>query len=407
MAIKVCDSIMGSGKTTCAINYINQHDEKFVYLTPYLLEVKRIRDDCKGKNFVSPEDYNGAGKLTNLHYLLGKGCNVSSTHALFTYYNDTTIDLIREGEYTLIMDEVFNVLKPLDIKKSDIDILFKSGCICMAEDGEHVKWLNDTYEKKASFEEVMATAKTNNLIYYKDMMMFWEFPLDIFKAFKDVYILTYLFDAQIQKYYYDMSNIEFIKIGIDLIDGKFQFGDKPYYPDSVRLLKDKVHILEHKKMNLIGEGEYSLSSSWYKRNKRVSEKPLLCKLKKNLNNYFKNIVPCNQSQLMWTTFKEYIREITGKGYAKSFVFCNIRATNDLRLKTVLAYCINVYFNPVMKNYFFDHGVSIKEDEYALSELIQWVWRSAIRDNDEISIYIPSKRMRDLLTNWLDELANTK
>lgn len=35
-------------------------------------------------------------------------------------------------------------------------------------------------------------------------------------------------------------------------------------------------------------------------------------------------------------------------------------------------------------------------------MIQWIWRSAIRNGEEISLYLPSKRMRDLLTEWIEK-----
>ena len=41
-----------------------------------------------------------------------------------------------------------------------------------------------------------------------------------------------------------------------------------------------------------------------------------------------------------------------------------------------------------------------EDKFALSELVQFVFRSAIRNNKPIDVYIPSKRMRDLFEEWL-------
>ena len=46
-----------------------------------------------------------------------------------------------------------------------------------------------------------------------------------------------------------------------------------------------------------------------------------------------------------------------------------------------------------------------DDEYALSEMIQWIWRSAIRDGKEIWVYIPSRRMRELLKKWLLDLSS--
>ena len=48
------------------------------------------------------------------------------------------------------------------------------------------------------------------------------------------------------------------------------------------------------------------------------------------------------------------------------------------------------------------GVSVDEDTWALSELIQWIFRSAIRENNEINVYIPSERMRNLLIEWLNK-----
>ena len=39
--------------------------------------------------------------------------------------------------------------------------------------------------------------------------------------------------------------------------------------------------------------------------------------------------------------------------------------------------------------------------YALSEMIQWIFRSRIRNNEDINIYIPSSRMRNLLIEFLE------
>ena len=81
--------------------------------------------------------------------------------------------------------------------------------------------------------------------------------------------------------------------------------------------------------------------------------------------------------------------------------CNARATNEYKHKKNLAYCINVFNNPVLNSFFINKGVTIDEDTYALSELIQWVFRSQLRDNKPINIYIPSERMRNLFIDWLN------
>ena len=41
------------------------------------------------------------------------------------------------------------------------------------------------------------------------------------------------------------------------------------------------------------------------------------------------------------------------------------------------------------------------DAYALSEMIQFICRSRVRRGEPIYCYIPSKRMRELLIDWLN------
>ena len=64
--------------------------------------------------------------------------------------------------------------------------------------------------------------------------------------------------------------------------------------------------------------------------------------------------------------------------------------------------MNRYMNPIVKNFFLQHGVAVDEDGYALSEMLQFIWRSAIRNGEEIWVYIPSIRMRNLLKQWIEE-----
>ncbi|WP_328101075.1 hypothetical protein [Priestia flexa] len=59
--------------------------------------------------------------------------------------------------------------------------------------------------------------------------------------------------------------------------------------------------------------------------------------------------------------------------------------------------------PFEKQFFEDAGVKVNEDLLAVSDLLQWIWRSAIRKSEAepINIYIPSLRMRTLLYQWLN------
>ena len=109
---------------------------------------------------------------------------------------------------------------------------------------------------------------------------------------------------------------------------------------------------------------------------------------------------------MWTTFTEHRSTLKGPRYANfktCFVPMNAKATDKLKHKTALAYLVNRFQSPVVEQYFKDRGVAIRPDLFALTELIQWVWRSAIRAQDErekIHLYLPSERMKTILSNWV-------
>lgn len=398
MNIRVCDMIMGAGKTSAAINQMRKDtDSKYIYITPFLEEVERIKDVCRDRNFKDPKNY-GNGKLDSLHNLLRAGGNIVSTHALFRTYNETTIQLIKDGGYKLILDEVADVIEIIKISRGDLDILINTNMISV-EDNQRVTWIAEQYEGR--FSDIRDMILAGNVIFFNDCFMFWTFPIQIFESFKDVLILTYLFDAQKQKYYFDLNGVTIQKIGTECRNGEYVFTDKGVNPGYVSWIKEKIHIIDDVKLNKVGDSSTALSSTWFSRNKKSAA---IKELKNNIYNVFTNRFHSNSLQNIWTTFKEYSVLLSGKGYTKGFVPCNARATNKYRGRNCLAYCVNIFYNPVEKNYFASQGVEVKEDEYALSEMIQWVWRSAIRDGNDISIYIPSSRMRNLLIDWMDSLT---
>lgn len=63
--------------------------------------------------------------------------------------------------------------------------------------------------------------------------------------------------------------------------------------------------------------------------------------------------------------------------------------------------IDLYMVPVVKMFIESRGVKVDQDQYALSALVQWIFRSAIRDGKPINLFIRSERMRGLLLDWLN------
>ena len=91
----------------------------------------------------------------------------------------------------------------------------------------------------------------------------------------------------------------------------------------------------------------------------------------------------------------------GKGYTKRFLTFNAKATNKYKDCRALVYIVNVFMNVNEKKFYQAHGIDPDEEQYALSTMVQWIWRSAIREGNPVELYIPSSRMRTILERWID------
>lgn len=398
MKIKIVDQMMGSGKTSAAINYINNStDEHFIVITPYLEEIERYKSKCPTMHFKEPV-YDGGTKLQSIKKLIRNGENIVSTHALFHKFDEEVINLCRVLGYTLIMDEVAEVVENFTISKDDINNLLDRYCVFNEETGL-LTWREDQQDYEGKFSDVKNLCNLGSLARYRENMLVWLFPVEVFKAFENVYVLTYMFNAQLQRYYYDYYGIEYDFVSVRVSGEKtytFIKSSAPVGYSGIRY-RGLVNILDNEKLNRIGDGKYDLSVAWFKKNRNTA---VMQKLKNNTQNFFTHIRNSRGDENLWTTFKEARFSLKGKGYTKGFLAINARATNQYRDRTNIAYLANRFVNPVLIQFFIDHGVEVDEDGFALSEMIQFIWRSAVRDGKEIWVYVPSRRMRNLLKDWL-------
>jgi len=385
----------GSGKTSLLIKEMQKENNySYMYITPFLKEVERVKKECNNRKFYEPDAQKGKGKkLNDMHNLLMNEKNIVSTHALFKNSNELTRELIKAGNYILVLDEVMDVIEQVQLNKDDLKLLLDKEMIKV--ENNMIIWNDNTEYDDTKYNDIKEMAKNNTLFMVNNIVLIWTFPINIFECFKEVYILTYMFDGQIQKYYFDLYNIEYEYYHVEKqnneylkIDGKIK-EEKNF----------KINIIENDKINNIGDDRYTLSVSWFMKNRDTS---LMDKMKNNLLNWFKNKNKANSNEIIWTTFKTYKSKLQGKGYTKGFLSVNARATNEYRNRMYLAYCANIFLNPLVKLFFTQNGIKVNEDVYALSEMLQWIFRSAIRDGKEIWIYIPSSRQRQLLIDWLED-----
>ena len=391
--IYVVDAMMGMGKTSAVINYINSShpNDRFIFITPYLTEVERIKTSCAGKNFVEPTE--NATKTEDLRNLILKRKNIVTTHALFLKLTDNVLRMIKKRGYTLIMDEVVQLVDEVAVSSGDYELV--NSMIDRGKD-ERLKWKKRSYNGVfGNYKYIIDTRDTYDACWQNAFISFIK--KDIFTSFEKVFVLTYLFESQIQGCYFKFYGLDYNRLYIKNENGKYELTEEVVdyqYPDLSKL----IHICDNKKLNSVGDGMYDLSVSWYNARENAVKKS---RLKDNCFNYFHNIVKSKASNNLWTCFKENQNELKGKGYSKGYAPINMRASNEYRNRNCVAYLVNRFPNTVIYNFFSKRGVSFNRDAFALSEMLQFIWRSAIRDDKEIWVYVPSSRMRSLLVEWLE------
>ena len=207
--IKVIDSLMGSGKTTYIIRFMNANPEgRYLFVSPYLAEAERIARECPSLHFKQPTD--AISKTVSLKMLLAEGENIVISHELFSRQELTPklYSMIQEYGYMLILDEVLEVVQPIqNIKKSEVEMLFAQGWIEADESGQ-VHWIHGN-EPVSRFLDIRAKAQSKSLYWYDEKLLLWILPMGLLQAFTQVVVLTFLFAGSHLKHFFDLYSMEY------------------------------------------------------------------------------------------------------------------------------------------------------------------------------------------------------
>lgn len=416
MKINVLDAMMGSGKTTRLIDMMSKlpSSTKIIYITPLLSECHRIA----GTEATSPEDpnpvmitdteylYNNSklanrrfrhpltymtgSKLESFKHLVTYGCNIVSTHALFAKLTPEITEIIRNQGYILILDEVISMYESynsIDIKA--IKTCIENKWMYVDEDKFTLSWNHNigSYLDLPELDEVGQLCDNKQLLMVDDKILMVEFPAHVLNAFRRVFIASYMFTGS-QMYPYLLNNG--MTIDIDY------FGNKP---SSVKSL---ITVIDDDKMNSIGNHRNSFSVSSFKRQETDPSYVDIDIAHAKLHTFFRSKCKTPLGEMLWTTFKPNLKGMSKRRYTKSWLACTTKATNDYQHTSAVAYMMNLFPNPMIVKVLSYKGSNIDADKYALSEMVQFIWRSRIRNNEPIHVYIPSSRMRNLFIRWLND-----
>ena len=406
--IKVVDALCGAGKTTWVFEHMKQNkDKKWIFVSPYLDEAGdgktkgRIQKELPELNFASPASE--PSKTASFLRHVNKGRNIAITHKLFTQFTPDVAEAIAEQGYELVIDETIDLVTFYDdLKGDDVLMLIRAGFVIVGEKGQ-LHWNIEEYPNyKGRDYDIRQLCELGCLWVYGDNVLIQRIPPTCMNACNSVTILTYLFEGSLMHSWMKLNNMNW----------------EYYHPSTLRsaselkaIIREKINIikpsklindLQFKENGMPINGAFNLT--WYQR----QNVPALESVKKSVEVTLKKTM--QKGNVFWTTFKDWESVMSGVGYSrakkikgemrKPFVSKNMRASNEYRDCVNCIHMVNTYPNGSLESHLQSFGVVIDRDKYALSELIQFVFRGSIRQHEEMDLYILSNRMRKLFTDWL-------
>lgn len=408
--ITIIDGVCGSGKSQGIIKQMKEQSyKKWICFTQFISECHRFagtqpiskkNDEPKRRKdgtliYDEPSEFNcselefkhplrkGRGqKKEDLIELLKQRENIVTTHQMLTNIGSDVQELISELSYVAVLDEVVDPIQEYKITSNNKKELFEHEYVYLADDGVTLCWNYEKYPNRKNgdnFYKEKQLIDSSNLILLDNSLYLWEMSESLFNSFTEVYILTYQFEGSPLMWFFKAKGIKY----------EVQYKPKPNVKYG-----DLINIIEDERLNSIGDSPNFLSSN---RTRKLSQGETR-DLKATLNHLRKRVWNDGEDK-MWTCLGSAKDDLGVNGWKKGFVPFNIRGSNDYRQVKNCAYLFNVFLNPNITKYFSKYDVTVDENTYALNSLLQWLFRSRLRDCKSINIYIPSKRMRELLKEW--------
>ncbi len=467
--ITIADKPCGYGKST-EINRSFNKSEKYIAVVPYLSEVERfIKGARTDSDFILTQPIcNGGNKSDHCEKLIRAGKSIACTHALFyrlgTLATQSTgvarctefdsdgkptieVDHLLNG-YNLIIDEVVNPFEvDQTVRKVDFDTAYLGlGLATEEPDGRIVptEMWDELYRKgnKTFDRSLYDKAKSGALYRISEKLFVLAIPKELLLKPKSVTIYTYLSEGSVLLQYLQKLQKDHpgsFTLEVQRLDKEVEAAwredvasaltvlpipelENQEWTHFAQLNKIKTHrqcsAVGHKLRKFKDRELYGVDPTtvmltcarglWH--DAATGQKPKAGRLARHTRLFgraLKEEVYNNDSETfdeVWTTS------------GVSFVPNTTRGTNDHIGCTTAVYLYDQHPNPQLLTFLGMKRNSNEahrfSDAYALTELVQWLFRSAIRvgglnstgraysPRRSVTLYMPSKRMRNLLLNWL-------
>jgi hypothetical protein len=380
-----------------------QQNKKYLVILPLLSEVKRVIDQSQPILFEQPTTDENAHntKAESIKELLLTGQNIATTHNMY----ERLVRLAREGlldDYHIIIDEVPDVVKSVSSKtKTSIEEFYlKTGYIELEETGlvrPTNKWRRNREEVSDTLNpKILSYAETGCLYLLGEHMFVWAMPSELLSAGLSVTIMTYKAEGSLLASYLNKLSLPYFVNSSESEERRFKIAAKELIS-----LQDIPSI---SKLNLSHSGQ-AKGMSQYSYYSKISGALKNLRSRQLKGVYLDDIlVTCKKDAWFKKESKAGVFAKDSKMFQANWIANTTRGTNDYAHCSHLIYLYDQHVNPVVGRWVNNSSRSF-DDAYALTELIQWVWRSRVRRGEAITLYLPAPRMRRIFLVWLHDDYN--
>jgi hypothetical protein len=257
------------------------------------------------------------------------------------------------------------------------------------------------YDGEKEHQTVINKAKSGSLYCFDDQFFVYELPHSLFKIGKKYTIMTYLFQGNFMEAYFNSHGIK--------------YRIKPIDPERAMLLKAQaLELITFLPITKTMKGILDKFPKSKPLSRRFITDRMTSNDRKSFRTGIRNIIyrreKHNPEKVMITSFKDFMdKECRKKSkinlMPRSMDAClvpmNARGSNQWCKRDFVIHMADIYPEPALNKYLKKRSNgSFDPDIYALSMLIQYVYRSAIRNSEPIKLMICSERMERLFREWL-------
>lgn len=432
--VTIVDRYMGSGKTTGIIAAFKP-GQKYLVVVPLLSEITRIikgsgvpffqplgAGDSDARSAPDyPQDARCQTKRESLRALVQGGRNVVCSHELFSALGS----IAQEGllaDYHVWIDEVLNVAEVKTgitqtkrIASSDPDpdtgwreLYLADAYITICPETGRIsptdKWRGLVDKLAGNLSQTMFHAADAGRLYcdqtgmHRDIIMA-ELPPALLTGCRTLKVYTYMAEGSFMAAFMRRHGVTYRT--------EFNAIENAAFRKQARQLVTVHPMARLKDMRF----SYSAQAKEAGKRKPGAEVPQalyrMLRTAGELRGVDKDKIMVTSAKACWYDKGNDILNRPGPFAKESRLFDGVhwvanttRGTNDYAHCSHLIYLWDQHASVHVARFL---GVDDERhrDLYAVSELLQWVWRSQVRKGEPITLFLPSARMRRLWSRWLD------